>query len=193
VDNDEVESAASAAILADVLASMSALGAHDLVLSLHRMPENNFTWDQTYASFITTLGAICEQATVRNITVHLRISMKVLPEAAAMVELVRRVGAPNLRLAPSLALLVHQQADPASLPPDLATLVELWCIALPACDAGGTLYSLHAPLASDPTVATRLGAFTRLAPSAAWLLDSMPTDWSDAYEEVRVLDAIPRE
>lgn len=187
VNNDEAESARSDSLFADVLDKMPALGARDLIVSLHRMPENNFTWEQTRASFISSLRALCEQAAAMDVTVHLRITIKAIPEPSGMVELAREVGASNLRLAPSLALLRHQQADPHALPDGFAELVDLWCVALPAYDTGGTLYTLNAPLATDPDAAAGLRAFTQLAPDAPLLLDSMPDDWAAAYEEVRHL------
>jgi hypothetical protein len=116
-----------------------------------------------------------------------------MSEPKAMIQLVTDVGATNLRLVPSLALLLHQQTDPAALPSELAQLVDLWGVAAPACDISGALYSLNAPLATYPDAATRLAAFIRLAPEAALVLDSVPGNWDEEYAEVQVLNAITRQ
>jgi hypothetical protein len=193
VNNDEEEYARSMKVLAEVLAKMPLLGSRDLLLSLHRTPENNFSWEQTRQSFVATLGELCAQAAKTDIQVHLRISQKAMSEPAAMIQLITDVEASNLRLAPSLALLLHQQAEPSSLPTELGPLVDLWCVAAPAYDTAGTLYTLNALLATYPDAAARMAAFTRLAPDAALVLDSVPGNWDEEYAESQVLEAIVRQ
>ena len=76
VDNDPEEYAASMAAIENVLSKMPLLDARNLVLSLHRVPENNYTAEQTRESFVSTLKQICGKAAEGNITVHLRMSPK---------------------------------------------------------------------------------------------------------------------
>ena len=54
VDNIARDYNDSMATLADVMAKMKILRARDLILSLHRYPENNFTGEQTKESFVKT-------------------------------------------------------------------------------------------------------------------------------------------
>ena len=61
------------AAIQDVLGKMEVLGATDLILSLHRYPENNFTDEQTRAAFTATLKALAGQAAERGMTLHLRV------------------------------------------------------------------------------------------------------------------------
>lgn len=193
VNNDPEEFDRSMAVFSEVLAKMPAFGARDLVLSLHRTPENNFSWEQTRQSFVTTLRELCHQAATADIRLHLRISAKAMSEPKAMIQLVTDVEAANLRLVPSLALLLHQQTEPAALPSELAQLVDLWGVAAPACDISGALYSLNAPLATYPDAAARLAPFTQVAPEAALILDSVPRNWNEEYAEAQVLNAITRQ
>ncbi len=188
VNNDEAEFARSTSTLTQLMNKMASIGARDLILSLHRTPENNFSWEQTRASFVSTLRLLCQQAASLKITVHLRISLKAMPEPSAMVALVEEVGLPNLRLAPSLALLLHQQVEPATLPPSLGSMVGLWCVSLPAYDHAGALYSLNAPLATDPDSVRKLTTYLQSIPTAPLLLDSAPANWAHAYEEIRALE-----
>ena len=56
------------AALGGVLNKMQTLGAKDLLISLHRLPENNFTRDQFNASLAETCRALARQAAASGIT-----------------------------------------------------------------------------------------------------------------------------
>ena len=58
-NNDEPEYQASMKAVDAVMAKMGVLGAKDLILSIHRDPENNFTREQTQSGFETTLKDLC--------------------------------------------------------------------------------------------------------------------------------------
>ena len=129
VDNLSAEYANSMAQIADVLDKMPCLGAADLILSLHRHPENNFSGRQTEASFVQTLRTLAEQAADRKVTLHLRTTFGKPPSSlTATSELLDHVGAPNLRLAAGTALL--QDSAPSA---DMAQLLQeklgLWLLA----------------------------------------------------------------
>jgi hypothetical protein len=102
VDNAHEEYAASMAAIRDLLGKMEALGARDLILALHRYPENNMTREQAWTSWETSLREIAAQARARHIMLHLRLAPGRPPEnVAAALKLLERVGAENLRLAAS--------------------------------------------------------------------------------------------
>ena len=110
IDNLPEDYAASMAAVNDVLAKMELLGARDLILSLHRNPENNFTGDQTRAAFTATLKALAGEAAERGVTLHLRVGSGKPPRNLWLkgLEWLDRVNAPNLKLALSTASLERQ-------------------------------------------------------------------------------------
>ncbi len=180
VNNDPERYAESRTVVDDVLAKMEALGAHDLLLSPHRVPENSFTPDQTRASFQETLKDICTRAAARNITVYLRFSTKLHGSIEDYAQFVANAGAPNLRLAPSIALLTHQKRGPETLPEDIKKVIGLWLAAAPAYDAAGHLWTCNAPSRSLPDVGA-ITQYTSLAPDAPILFDVPYTSTDEEY------------
>ena len=102
VDNAHGEYVESMAAIGELLGKMERLGARDLMLALHRYPENNMTRQQTWASWEASLREIAAQARARHITLHLRLERGRPPEKVGKaLELLEHVGAVNLRLAAS--------------------------------------------------------------------------------------------
>ena len=108
IDNVPEDYAASMAAVSDIQAKMERVGAQDLILSLHRHPENNFSGDQTRAAFDKTLRELAAQAARRHQRLHLRLAFGKPPgslnEAAQLLD---RIGATNLHLAASTAMLAE--------------------------------------------------------------------------------------
>ncbi|MCW5976869.1 MAG: hypothetical protein KIT09_02270 [Bryobacteraceae bacterium] len=188
IDNIESDYARSMAAIEDVLAKMQLLGARDLIVSLHRFPENNFTREQTWAAFEKTLRRVCERAGAAGIAVHLRIAPGKPPanltEAAAFVN---RVAAENLRIAPSTSLLL------ASDPKDLAALprdkIGLWLLAAPQRDIGGAIWNHHGPIAAAED---RLAPMLASAPGAPMALDAVYASLDEEYLDAVALAAMKR-
>src|SRR5208337_1589111 len=129
---------ASLAAIEDVMGKMEILHARDLILALHRYPGNNFTKEQTWQSFETTLRHLCERARGKELTIHLRLRASTPPEdLKKAVELVERVGAPNLHLAPSTAFLLAKKVDLREATRLLGGQVGLWLVNAPQTDIAG--------------------------------------------------------
>jgi hypothetical protein len=192
IDNLHAEYETSKAAIADVLAKMEVLGARDLVVSLHRHPENNFTDEQTRAAFDQTLKTLCAQAADRKTTLHLRMAFGKPPwnleEAARLLE---RVKAPNLKLAPSTALLLVSPVRPDTTAELLRDRVGLWLVSGPRQDIAGQLYDVHGAiqLAGEPE---SLAKWLRLAPEAPVLLDANYTNQDEEYLDVVALERLGR-
>ena len=104
IDNLHSDYEASRAAIKDVLAKMEILGARDLIVSLHRQPETNFSAEQTKDSFTATLKALASEAGARGVTLELRVGFGKPPGSLAEgFEWLDRVGAPNVKLAVSTA------------------------------------------------------------------------------------------
>jgi hypothetical protein len=184
VNNDPDAFAASMAIVQNVLDKMSALGAKNLILSLHRQPENNFTVEQTEQSFDETLRTLCADAQSRGITVYLRQSPKAGSRLEGVLERIERVGAPNLRWAASTALLLHQRANPREVAALFKDRPGLWLASAPAYDIAGTPWTMNAPLAENAD-ADALAQLLAAAPSVPIMLDGVYTNWDAEYLDAR--------
>jgi hypothetical protein len=176
----------SMAVITNVLDKMSLLGARDLILSLHRYPENNFTEEQTRAAFETTLRALARLAETRHITLHLRMAFGKPPwSLAEMNALLDKVGASNLRIAASTALLVRT-GDSAAAGKILPEKLGLWLVAGSRTDAAGALWDAHAPLHNAPDLGP-IAAWLALCPDRPMLLDTLSTSPDEAYLDVVAL------
>jgi hypothetical protein len=165
---------------------METLGATDLILSLHRYPENNFTDDQTRAAFTATLKALAGQAAERGVTLHLRVGFGKPPWSLAEgFEQLDSVGAPNLKLAVCTALL-EQKLPAAEAAARLKDKLGLWLVAASHKDVAGKLWDAHAPIhsASSPEAIARLLA---LSPGTPAVLDALYANQDEEYLDAMAL------
>jgi hypothetical protein len=95
LDNVHADYEASLAALTDVMEKMELLGAHQLLLSLHRLPENNY--DKGWEGFDPALKRLADAAAKRGITLNLRLAPGKSPENP--LPMLTRIGAANLKLA----------------------------------------------------------------------------------------------
>ena len=187
VANDSDEYTDSMATVSGVLEKMPLLGARDLVLSLHRVPENNISREDTWVSFETTLREISAQAANREITVHLRLGTKEQADRSKVIELFDRVDAPNLRIAPSAALLVHAKVAPADAVALLEGKVGLWFVSAPEYDQAGTLWTLNGHIAGREN---SLAPYLAHNADAPLVLDAVYADQDAEYLDARALARI---
>jgi hypothetical protein len=182
IDNLPADYQASMKAIADVLDKMCLFGAHDLILSLHRYPENNFTGAQTQAAFETTLRALARQAASNLITIHLRMAFGKPPSTLADLNaLLDKVGSSNLRMAASTALLARTTDSPQARQ-ILKDKLGLWLVAASRTDAAGVLWDAHAPLHQAPDLGP-IAAWLAAAPERPMLLDSVTSNSDEAYLE----------
>ena len=112
LNNVPADYEASMAVWSDVLAKMEIVGAKDLVFSLHRDPENNFTGEQANAGYTSTLKNLAAQAAARGVTLHLRVGPGKPPRNfAEAFHWLDPVDAPNLKLAVGTAMLDSKPPD----------------------------------------------------------------------------------
>lgn len=185
VNNSPADHDASLTRIDRVLEKMAALGADDLILSLHRVPENNITPEATWVSFEETLRHVSARASSRGVTVYLRSSTKDPRAFPDLAELVRRVAAPNLRLAAATALLLHGRIDPEHVAKTVEGILGLWLVSAPAYDPAGALWTTTAPATSRSGAAIAdLLAVDRHVPS---LLDAVYENWCEEYLDAQAL------
>ena len=190
IDNLPADYAASLSVVSNVLAKMEIIGARDLILSLHRHPENNFSGAQTQAAFVQTLKLLAGEAARRQVTLHLRLAFgkppSSVPEAAALLD---QVGAANLRLAPSTALLLHSGAKPADLANTLRGKLGVWLVATARTDLAGKLWDAHAAL-NGAAAADALRPWLALQPGTPLLLDTHHASQDEEYQNAIALERV---
>jgi len=190
VDNIRADYLASLAAIEDVMGKMEILRAHDLILSLHRYPENNFTRQQSWQSFETTLRQLCERASRQEVTVHLRLSLSKPPEDLdKAVEFVERVGAANLRLAPSTSFLLAKKTNLSEARRLLKDKVGLWLVDTPRVDIVGRVWNGHASIRGYQDRQS-LAKILSLAPQAPLVLDGVYKNHDDEYMDAKSLREI---
>jgi hypothetical protein len=185
IDNLAQDYTNSLAAVADVLEKMPILGSRDLILSLHRYPENNFTGEQTQAAFIKTLRHLARLAEQQSVTLHLRLTFGKPPWSLAQAsQWLDQVGAPNLRLAACTALLAQTKpsAESARI---LKAKLGLWLVAAPQKDVAGRLWNAHGSLQAQEMPA--MAQWLDLAPNAPRLLDGVYDTQDQEYLDARAL------
>ena len=187
VDNIELDYAASMTAIEGVMAKMEALEARDLILSLKRQPENDFTRDQTWQSFAQTLRRICEKAREQQATVHLRLAVgAITQDLRRVVELVGRVDASNFHLAPSTALFLSRKYDMAEFTEKLKDKVGMWLLSSPRADLAGRVWDANAPI-RECTDHRALAQILALAPEAPVVFDAVYESLDDEYLDAKFL------
>ena len=186
MDNMHEDYTNSMAAIQDVLGKMDALGATDLILSLHRYPENNFTDEQSRVAFTATLKTLAGQAAERGVTLHLRVGFGKPPGSLADgFEWLDRVGAPNLKLAVSTAML-EQKPPAVEAAARLKDKLGLWLVAAPRNDVAGKLWDAHGLISSAPNTEA-LARLLALSPGTPSVLDALYANQDEEYLDAMAL------
>ena len=193
VENDTNETARTAAALGDLLDKMDALGARDLVIALHRRPENNITDKEWLEQMEGVVRRLCRQAAKKDITVYLRQSPNRCTGAlASLSRWVReRVKEPNFKSAPSLAAqMLNEGGDVQKLAKSIESFdASLWLVAAPAKDIHGQLWSLHRPLAEQeilPAIQPLVDALKKK--KVRLVYDAIYSDADAEYRDARLFE-----
>ena len=191
VDNQLADYPVGLAIIDDVLAKMGTLGAQDLILSLHRAPENNFTAEQATVAMQQTLTTLAVKAAARGITVHLRATFdKAAQRLEDLVGMVDRAGQPNLRLAPAVSVLLAEGRKPTEVARLIKDRVGVWLYAAARHDLAGYPHDLHAPVhAAQDKVKKPAQAWLKIAAEVPVVFDAICADLDAEYLEARTLES----
>ncbi len=183
VDNDSMVYAKNMERIRSVIDKMVLLGSRDLILSLHRTIENNFTTKAFYSSFVSSLNELADYCKPRNINVHLRLPLERPLTPGKAIQIVENSGRDNLFIIPGVAGLTgrNSQEIPSGLKPDYVKLLSLSGIRK---DDYSQLYDENAPVSvtSNPeTVRNLLERF----PDASLLFDGNYTGWDEVYSDLK--------
>jgi len=184
LNNSEENYAESMKVVFGLLGKMDALNSKDLIISLHRVPENNFTVEESWKSFDETLRFICAKADGYDINIHLRMCQGKLPwSLQEAVDFMDRVGAENLHLAPSIGLLLGQKVKPDDISESVKNRISLWLAGTPEFDIAGRLWNTNARLSSGDWQ-SRIKEMLSIKPQAPIILDAVYKSWDEIYQDV---------
>ena len=190
VNNIEPEYKQSVASILDVVEKMEILGAHDLLIPLQRYVENNISHEATWKSYDTTIAKICREAELRNITVYLRLAPNRPPsDLIEAMQFLKRVGAPNLKLAPSTALLMDSKTDPKEITSEIIEHIGMWIVSTSAYDLEGLRWNVYGPIAGS-NHEEELVKFISLKPKVPIMVDVPYENQDQEYFDAVALDRI---
>jgi hypothetical protein len=183
---------ASMAVWSDVLVKMEIMGAKDLVFSLHRDPENNFTGEQANAGYTSTLKRLAVQAAARGVTLHLRVGPGKPPRNfAEAFHWLDPVDAPNLKLAVGTAMLENTPLDREEVA-RLKGRVGIWLVAAQQTDIAGRVWDNHAPLHSRRDL-DNTAQWLFVLPPVPKILDAVFENQDEEYLDAMALNRMLKE
>jgi len=192
LNNIPADYGTSMGVWSDVLAKMEIVGARDLVFTLHRDPENNFTGEQANAGYTSTLKNLAARAAARGVTLHLRMGPGKPPRNfAEAFHWLDPVDAPNLKLAVGTAMLTDKLPQ-EEMPAWLKDRLGMWLVAAPQTDIAGKVWNPHAPLHSLRDLKAT-AQWLATAPSAPKILDAVYGNQDDEYLDAMILDRMLKE
>ena len=187
LDNIPSRWAASLKSILGVFDKAVALGARSILLSLHRNAENHFSKEQAERSFRAALSVLAGEAASRSLVLHLEHNpfRRFRPTMRETLEILRDVGAANLKPALSVGHALASREDPHAL----LEGVELVLLSVPGVDPYGQFTDDHAPIAgsSHAAEARSLFAAARARPGVTMCLDGVYEDWDAVYRDLRYL------
>jgi hypothetical protein len=190
VNNLEPEYKQSVARILNVIEKMEILGAHDLLIPLQRFVENNISREATWKSYDTTMTKICREAESHNIMVYLRMAPNRPPrDLAEAMQFINRLGLPNLKLAPSTALLLDEKTDPKEITKEMKEHIGLWIVNTPAYDLEGLTWNAYGPIAASNRE-EELVKFISVKPKVPIMVDVPYENQDQEYFDAIALDRI---
>jgi hypothetical protein len=187
LDNVRSRWESSRAAILGVFDKARALGARDVLLSLHRNSENSFSLEQAERSFRASLRDLAFEAAARSLVLHLEHNpfRRFRPTMRETLELARDVGTASLRPALNACHAIASREDPTALLDGVALVL----LSAPGQDRFGQLTDDHAPIAGSP-FAEPLRAVWRAActrPGVTTCLDAVWASWDDVYRDLAFL------
>jgi hypothetical protein len=187
LDNIRSRWEASLKTILGVFDKAVALGARGILLSLHRNAENGFSKEQAELSFRAALSTLAREAASRSLALHLGHNpfRRFRPTMRETLEILRDVGAANLKPALSVGHALASREDPLGL----LEGVELVLLSTPGVDPYGQFTDDHAPIAGSPYAAQARSFFAaaRARPGLTTCLDGVYEDWDAVYRDLRYL------
>lgn len=173
----------------DVITKMKIFHATELILPLHRFPENNFTEQQTWASFKNTFIHLCDHAKSLGINLNLRLCLGRPPfNIKEAINFIKGVNAPNLKLAPETAFLLAKKVPYEGVTTSLfRNYTGLWLVSGLRKDIEGKYWNQNLPVA-DFSEKKELSKIINSDKNIPIVLDAIYKNYDQEYIDACVLD-----
>ena len=134
----------------DVMDKMLLLEARDMLITLHRKPENHWPDARAHDGFVRQLRELCRRAMLRGLTVHLQAHrgrwVTTTAEAAVLVD---EVAAPNLRIAINTGHAIMVGEDLGEAITAVGDRLGSMLLSAPQRDQLGQWYDAHLPISGQ--------------------------------------------
>lgn len=183
IRNDPEEFERSMATFRDVMTKGAFLGVRDILLVTHRVPENNYSSEETYGDIKAALRELCAFAAEKGMTVSLRVGLNQSPRSLdEAFKLVGGVDAANLKIAPSLYKL-NDPFDPA--------IKEKFSFVLAAGtlrdEANGTIWTASTPLDKGDVPVVGLD-YLIANPELPIVFDAVYANRAEEYRDAKTIE-----
>ncbi len=189
VKNDTAAYDHSQMIIRETIDKMALNGVDEIILTSHKMIENNFTRDQFRESMIYTLREICNDARKYEMKVHFRILPgKYTRSLTQATELVNSVDKPNFYLAPSMGLLLDRP-DETDRNPDLLQNLksDILFVSAPDYDIQGKIWNINKPVHTYPDK-EELKNLLQVYLGKAYILDGIYKNSDEEYMDITTME-----
>lgn len=187
IDNLHEDYENSMVTIKDVITKMKIFHATELILPLHRFPENSFTEQQTWSSFKNTFTLLCDYAKPLGINLNLRLCLGRPPfSIKEAIHFMEEVNANNLKLAPETAFLLERASKTGE---DLSSIKDnagLLLISGLKKDVGGNYWNQNVPIykAANQDVILKI---ISAVPHIPLLLDGVYKNKDEEYLDAQIL------
>ena len=189
VNNDPLEFNRSLEMIKSVLDKMAVLGVEDLILSSHRLVENNFTEKEFDESMHQTIKVLCHYAAKHNINVNFKMAPGRKPGNLQQVEaFVKSVNEPNLFVAPVTASILGNSETIGQNVDLLKSLkFRILLVAAPERDIFGTLWNTNKPI-TDFEPKAEIKQVLSTNPESTLILDGLYNSQDEEYKDIRSIE-----
>jgi hypothetical protein len=173
---------------------MKIFRSNELILSLHRFPENNFSKQQTWESFHETFTQLCNYGRRNDINLNLRLSWEKPPHSLEKeVHFINKIDTSNLRLALPTALAQINGDEAKTYINNVAQLkkddIGLWLVSGAESDADNKTWNTNSPISSCAKNEKILN-LVRKKDQVPLVLDAIYNSQNTEYLDARILDKI---
>jgi hypothetical protein len=189
--NNHPEYAKNRMTISSVMKKMKVMGAGDMILSVHRMAENNLSDKQFVNMLHESFRDICREAAENDINVHIKsVPGSPFKLIGQLSDLVTAINEPNLYFAPSTAMILCSQEEYKSALKSLKNGKSGLCF-VSACeiDNYGKVWNANCPIhyfTDQKAIKVLLDAM----PENFLILDGIYPDKDEEYLDAKVINTL---